>query len=150
MSLSFHGLKTIQICLFFFKIDLNWAFDRVCYKLLYDFPSLDCRNVTFNMFAIMFFCLIINFNVMFSVFGIYFIVSVLFIFIKDKSLLFSFFYRFICWPKFHIYLCFVCQFLDRYQQLSLAIIGSILFYWSSYQSIGNYFFFLRTFWRKGE
>ena len=67
MSLRIHGLKTIQICFFFFKIDLNWAFDHVCYKLLYGCPSLDCRDVTFNMFAIMFFCLIIIFNVMFSV-----------------------------------------------------------------------------------
>ena len=42
------------ISFFFFKIDLSWAFDHVCYKLLYDWSSLDYRNVTLNMFAIMF------------------------------------------------------------------------------------------------
>ena len=53
--LSFHGLKTIKIYFFFFfKIDLSWAFDHVCYKMFYDYPSLDCKNVTLNMFATMY------------------------------------------------------------------------------------------------
>ena len=52
MNLSFHGLKTIQIYFFLFKIDLSLAFDHVCYRLLYGFPSLGCKNVNLNMFAI--------------------------------------------------------------------------------------------------
>ena len=44
----------IYIYIFFFKIDLSWAFDHVCYKLFYGCLSLDCRNDTLNMFAIMY------------------------------------------------------------------------------------------------
>ena len=54
MSLNFHALKTIQIYFFFFKIDLSLAIDHVCYKLLYGFPSLGCKDVTLNMFAIIY------------------------------------------------------------------------------------------------
>ena len=43
-----------------------FAFDHVCYKLLYDCPLLEYMNITLNIIAIMFFCLIINFNMMFS------------------------------------------------------------------------------------
>ena len=42
------------IFFFFFKFDLSWAFDHVCYKLFYGCPSLDCKNVTLNMFATMY------------------------------------------------------------------------------------------------
>ena len=54
-----------------------FAFDHVCYKLLYDCPLLDCRNITLNMFAIMFFCLIINFNMMFSFWSLFYGKSVI-------------------------------------------------------------------------
>ena len=60
------ALKLFKYFFFFFKIDLSLAFDHVCYRLLYGYPSLGCKNVTLNMFAIIFFYLIINFNVMFS------------------------------------------------------------------------------------
>ena len=78
MSLSFHCLKIIQIYFFLFKIDLSLAFDHVCYKLLYVFPSLGCKNVTLNMFAIIFFYLIINFNVMFSFWSLFYSKSVIY------------------------------------------------------------------------
>ena len=64
--------QTIQIYFFFFIIDLNWAFDHVFYKLLYGCHSLDCRNVALNMFAMMFFCLIINFNVIFLLWSLFY------------------------------------------------------------------------------
>ena len=47
-------LKYIYIYIYIFKIDLSWAFDHVCYKLFYGCLSLDCRNDTLNMFAIMY------------------------------------------------------------------------------------------------
>ena len=52
----------------------------------------------------------------------------------------SFSYCFIWWTKFHFYLYFVCQFIDRCQWSSLTITESFLFFWRSYQSIGNHFF----------
>ena len=86
-------------------------------------------------------------------FGLCFIVRVLFIFTKEKLLLFSFSYHCSLFPvilydelNFFFYLYSVCPLIDRCQQSSLAITGSYLFYWSSYQSIGNHFF-LRNFWR---
>ena len=75
--LSFHSLKTIHIYFCFFKIDLSWSFDYVCCKLLYGCPSLDYRSVTLNMFAIMFFSLKINFNVMFFFWSLFYSKSVI-------------------------------------------------------------------------
>ena len=141
MSLSFCGLKTIQIYFFFFKIDLSLAFDHVCYKLLYGFPSLGCKNVTLNMFAIiyiyiyiyiekqthtqgrgkwgltqrhattplkpwLFFYLIINFNVMFSFWSLFYSKSVIYFHQREIAIvlfflsLFSFSCHFIWWTKF--------------------------------------------------
>ena len=54
-----------------------FAFDHVCYKLLYDCPLLEYMNITLNMFAIMVFCLIINFNMMFSFWSLFYNKSVI-------------------------------------------------------------------------
>ena len=130
MSLCFHSLKTIHIQCCFFKIDLSWVFDHVCCKLLYGCPSLDCRSVALNMFAIMFFCLIINFNVMFLFWSLFYSKSIIHFHQREIAIL-SFSRRFIWWTKFLNYLYSVCQFIDRCQRSSLAIIGSFLFYWRS-------------------
>ena len=82
-------------------------------------------------------------------FGLCFIVRVIFIFTKEKLLLLSFSYHFIWWTKFLFYLYSVCPLIGRCQQSSLAITGSFLFYWRSYQSIGKHSI-LRNFWRKGN
>ena len=106
MSLSFCGLKTIQIYFFFFKIDLSLAFDHVCYKLLYGFSSLCCKNVTLNMFAIIFFYQIINFNVMFAFWSLFYSKSVINFHQREIAIvlfflsLFSFSCHFIWWTKF--------------------------------------------------
>ena len=92
--------------------------------------SLDCRSVALNMFAIMFFCLIINFNVMFLFWSLFYSKSIIHFHQREIAIA-SFSCRFIWWTKFQIYLYYVCQFIDRYQRSSLAIIGSFLFYWRS-------------------
>ena len=66
-----------NIFFFFFKIDLSLAFDHICYKLLYGFHSLGCKNDALNMFAIIFFYLIINFNVIFVFWSLFYSKSVI-------------------------------------------------------------------------
>ena len=126
------SLKNIHIYFFFFKIDLSWQFDYVCCKLLYGCPSLDYRSVTLNMFAIMFFCLIISFNVMFLFWSSFYSKNVIHFHQREIAIV-SFSYCFIWWTKFHFYLYFVCQFIDRCQWSSLTIIERFLFFWRSYQ-----------------
>ena len=69
--------KYSNIFFFFFKIDLSLAFDHICYKLLYGFHSLGCKNDALNMFAIIFFYLIINFNVIFVFWSLFYSKSVI-------------------------------------------------------------------------
>ena len=136
--------KLFTYIFFFFKIDLSCAFDYVCCKLLYGCPSLDYSSVTFNMFAVMFFSLKINFNVMF----LFYSKSVIHFHQREIAIV-SFSCRFIWWTKFHFNLYSVCQFIDRCQWSSLTITESFLFFWMSYQSIGNHFF-LEHFEAKGD